>query len=87
MKNLCAVQEMQEAWARSLSREDPLEEEMATHSSTLAWKLPWTGSLVGDHRGSCQESDTTELVQTHKHTVPFGDCKLVFYICESVSVL
>ena len=33
---------MQEAWVRSLSREDPLEKEMATHSSTLAWKMPWT---------------------------------------------
>ena len=33
---------MQEAWVRSLGREDPLEKEMATHSSTLAWKIPWT---------------------------------------------
>ena len=47
MKNLCAVQEMQEAWARSLSREDPLEEEMATHSSILAWRSPWTEELGG----------------------------------------
>ena len=31
---------MQEAWVRSLSQEDPLEKEMATHSSTLAWKIP-----------------------------------------------
>ena len=30
-----------ETWVRSLSREDPLEKEMATHSSTLAWKVPW----------------------------------------------
>ena len=30
-----------ETWVRSLGREDPLEEEMATHSSTLAWKIPW----------------------------------------------
>ena len=33
---------MQEMWVRSLSWEDPLEEEMATHSSILAWKIPWT---------------------------------------------
>ena len=33
---------MQETWVRSLGREDPLEKEMATHSSTLAWKIPWT---------------------------------------------
>ena len=30
-----------ETWARSLGWEDPLEEEMAIHSSTLAWKIPW----------------------------------------------
>ena len=33
---------MQETWVQSLGREDPLEKEMATHSSTLAWKIPWT---------------------------------------------
>ena len=33
---------MQETWVRSLGREDPLEKEMAPHSSTLAWKIPWT---------------------------------------------
>ena len=39
---------MQETWVRSLGREDPLEKEMATHSSTLTWKIPWmeeTGRL------------------------------------------
>ena len=33
---------MWETWIQSLGREDPLEKEMATHSSTLAWKIPWT---------------------------------------------
>ena len=33
---------MQKTWVQSLSREDPLEKEMATHSSTFAWKIPWT---------------------------------------------
>ena len=33
---------MQEIQVRSLGQEDPLEKEMATHSSTLAWKIPWT---------------------------------------------
>ena len=33
---------MRETWVQSLGREDPLEKEMATHSSTLAWKIPWT---------------------------------------------
>ena len=32
---------MQETWVQSLSWEDPLEKEMATHSSTLAWRIPW----------------------------------------------
>ena len=39
VKNLLAVQE---TWVRSLGWEDPLEKEMATHSSILAWKIPWT---------------------------------------------
>ena len=33
---------MQETWIQSLGREDPLETEMATHFSTLAWRIPWT---------------------------------------------
>ena len=33
---------MRETWVGSLGWEDPLEEEMAPHSSTLAWKIPWT---------------------------------------------
>ena len=33
---------MWETWVRSLGGEDPLEKEIATHSSTLAWKIPWT---------------------------------------------
>ena len=36
---------MQETWVRSLGREDPLEKEMAIHSSTIAWKIPWTEEL------------------------------------------
>ena len=33
---------MQETWVQSLAWEDPLEKEMVTHSSTFAWKIPWT---------------------------------------------
>ena len=36
------MQEPKETWVQSLSREDPPEEEMATHSSILAWEIPWT---------------------------------------------
>ena len=42
VKNLSAVQELWEAGFRSLGQADPLEKEMATHSSILAWKIPWT---------------------------------------------
>ena len=45
VKNLPA---MQETWVQSLGREDPLEKDMATHSSILAWEIPWaeeTGRL------------------------------------------
>ena len=36
------MQVMQETWVSFLGQEDPLEEEMATHSSILAWTIPWT---------------------------------------------
>ena len=42
VKNLPARQETQEMQVQSLGQEDPLEEEAATHSSVLAWKIPWT---------------------------------------------
>ena len=42
VKNPLAMQEMQELWFQSLVLEDPLEKEMATHSSILAWKTLWT---------------------------------------------
>ena len=42
VKNLPAMLETQETWVLSPGREDSLEKEIATHSSTLAWKIPWT---------------------------------------------
>ena len=41
VKNLPAMQETQEMLVQSLGLEDPLEKEMATHSSVLAWEIPW----------------------------------------------
>ena len=38
---------MWETWVRSLGQEDPLEKEMATHSSIFAWRIPWTEELGG----------------------------------------
>ena len=41
---------MQKTWSWSLGQEDPLEEDMATHSGILIWKIAWTESLVGYRR-------------------------------------
>ena len=60
VKNLPAMQETQETWVRSLGQEDPLEEGMATHSSILAWKIPWTEAPGGLQSMSHKELDTTE---------------------------
>ena len=57
----------QETRVRSLGQEDPLEEEMAAHSSILAWRIPWTeesGSAWGH-----KESDTTEYKQSTMTTI------------------
>ena len=55
VENPPAMQETEETQVRSLGQEDSLEKEMATHSSVLAWKIPWTeepGSLqsIGPQR-------------------------------------
>ena len=42
VKNPSAMQKTQEMWVQSSSWEDPLEKEMETHSSILAWEIPWT---------------------------------------------
>ena len=42
VKNRLPGQETQETWVPSLGQEDPLEKEVATHSSILDWKIPWT---------------------------------------------
>ena len=47
VKNPPAMQETQEMQVRSLAREDPLEEGMATHTSILAWRTPWTEEFSG----------------------------------------
>ena len=54
VKNLAARQEMQDMWVLSLSQEDPLEEEMATHSSILAWEIPWTEEPGGLQSTGCK---------------------------------
>ena len=64
VKNLPA---MQETWAPSLDQEDPLEKHMATHASTLAWRIPWADKPGGLQSMELQR-DTTEATNTHTHT-------------------
>ena len=56
---------MQETWVQSLGWEDPLEKEMATHSSILAWRIPWTEESGGLESTGHKESDTTEQLSLH----------------------
>ena len=83
VKNLPAMQDTQETWVRSLGQEDPLEEEMATHSSILAWNIPWRvelqfSSVAQSCPTLCNPMDYStpglpvhhqlpELTQTHVH--------------------
>ena len=57
VKNLSA---MQETWVPSLGLEDPLEKGMATRSSILAWRIPWTEKTGRPQSMGSQESDMTE---------------------------
>ena len=59
---------MQETRAGYLGWEDPLEKEMATHSSTLAWRIPWTGSLAGYSPWGHKELNNWTCTHTHTHT-------------------
>ena len=47
-------------WVQSLGREDPLEEEMASHSNIFAWKIPWTEEPGGRQSKGSKESNTAE---------------------------
>ena len=60
VKYLPAKQEMLETWVQSLGQKDALEEGMATHSSILAWRIPWPESMVDYTPWSLKESDTAE---------------------------
>ena len=62
------MQEMQETWVRSLGWED-LEKEMPAHSSTLAWKIPWTEEPGGLPSMGRTESDMTEATSQQQQYV------------------
>ena len=59
VKNLPAKQEKHIAWVQSLGWEDSLEKEMATHSSILAWEIPWTEEPGSLQSTESQRSDKT----------------------------
>ena len=65
VKNWHAIQELQ---VRSLGWEDRLEEGMATHSSILSWRIPWTEKPGGLQSMGHKELDTTEQLSEHTHT-------------------
>ena len=67
LKNLLETQETQETHIQSLDQEDLLEEEMATHSSILAWKIPWTEKPGGLQFKGSQKSQTWLSMHTHNH--------------------
>ena len=60
VQRLKCLPAMWETWVRFLGREDPLEKEMATHSSIVAWRIPWTEELGGLLSTGRRESDTNE---------------------------
>ena len=62
-ENPPAMQEPQEMWVWSLGQEDPLQESMATHSSILTWRIPWTEDLVGYSPQSRKKLDMTEVIE------------------------
>ena len=57
------MKEMQEAQVRSLGWEDPLEEGIATHSSILAWRMPWTEEPGWLQSTGSKELDMTKVIE------------------------
>ena len=64
VKNPPAMQDTQVMHVQSLDQEDPLEEEMATHSSILAWEIPWTEEPGGLQSMGHKELDMIEHTQS-----------------------
>ena len=80
VKNLPGMQEMLEIWVQFLGWEDPMEEGMATHSSNLAWRIPWTEEPGRLHSIGCKELDTTQ------HSTAFRQIDRQIQICMSLSL-
>ena len=69
---------MWKTWVRSLGLEDPLEKEMAIHSSTIAWKIPWTEEPGSYSPWGHKELDTTERLH-------FPVCCVIFYLSKTTT--
>ena len=78
-QRLKGLPRMQETQVRSLSWEDPLEKEMAAHSSTLAWRIPWGRSLVGYSPWGHKESDTTKRLHSLTQSLICSVSRIVLY--------
>ena len=86
---------MHETWVQSLSWEDPLEKEMATHSSILAWKIPWTkepGRLqsLGSQRVGHDWATSLHFISLHLYCMsppvhPYGTAYSSFSIMSSLT--
>ena len=63
------MQETQQIQVQSLGQEDPLDEEMATHSSILAWKIPWTEEPGGLQSMGSQRSGHDERLSRAQHLI------------------
>ena len=72
---------MQAIWVLSLGLEDRLEEEMATHSSILAWKIPWTEEPSRLQFTVSQESDMTQRLDRYHHHHLIVQNWNIFWIC------
>ena len=79
---------MQETKLQSLGWEDILEKRKATHSSILAWRMPWTEEPAGlQTMGSQKELDTTEQISTHIALLKFSRCFSVYYFNTVIWIL
>ena len=94
VRNHLPMQETQEKWVQSLGQEDPLEQEIATHSSILTWKIPWMegpGGLQSMESRRVRHNSRLCLSQAPKVSLPqhfsSGNHKLVFDIHKLVSIL
>ena len=68
---------MQETWVGSPGGEDALEEGMATPSSVLAWRIPWTEGAGGLQSTGSHKSDTTERLRRVQHMMACSFCACV----------